>query len=64
VRTIGINGSPRAGGNTDSILEALAAAKEEGAEGGLIRISDYKLKPCDACHACFNKRALLDLFRH
>jgi multimeric flavodoxin WrbA len=42
------------GGNTDTILhEALAAAKEEGAEVELIRLSDYRLGPCDACGACW-----------
>lgn len=62
MRIIGISGSPRAGGNTDIILsEALAAAKEEGAEVGLIRISDYSLEPCSACQACFtNKKCVID----
>ena len=53
LRVTGISGSPRVGGNTDTILhEALAAAKEEGAEVQLIRLSDYRLGPCDACGAC------------
>lgn len=40
-------------GNTDTILhEALAAAKKEGAEVKLIRLSDYRLEPCDACARC------------
>jgi len=38
VRVLGISGSPRAGGNTDRIVqEALNAAKEEGAETELLR---------------------------
>jgi multimeric flavodoxin WrbA len=62
VRIIGVSGSPRAGGNTDIILsEALAAAKEEGAEVGLIRISDYCLEPCSACQVCFtSKKCAID----
>lgn len=62
MRIIGISGSPRAGGNTDIILsEALAAAKEEGAEVSLVRISDYRLEPCSACRACFtSKRCVID----
>jgi len=53
LRVTGISGSARVGGNTDTILhEALAAAKEEGAEIELIRLSDYKLGPCDGCDAC------------
>ena len=62
MRIIGVSGSPRAGGNTDIILsKALAAAKEEGAEVGLIRISDYRLEPCSACQTCFaNKKCVID----
>jgi multimeric flavodoxin WrbA len=62
LRIIGVSGSPRIGGNTDIILqEALAAAKEEGAEVGLIRISDYRLEPCSACRACFSvKKCVID----
>ena len=59
---IGLSGSPRVGGNTDIILEeALAAAKGEGAEVKLIRISDYRLQPCNGCMACFGtKRCVID----
>jgi multimeric flavodoxin WrbA len=59
---VGISGSPRVGGNTDMILqEALTAAKEEGADVKLIRISDYNLLPCNACRTCFNtKECVID----
>jgi multimeric flavodoxin WrbA len=54
---IALSGSPRAGGNTDIILqEALSAAKAEGAEVKLIRISDYQIKPCTGCMACFSTK--------
>jgi len=57
LRVIGISGSPRVGGNTDTILyKALAAAKEEGAEVQLIRLSDCRLKACDGCAACFKTK--------
>lgn len=57
MRILGLSGSPRVGGNTDIILnEALKAAKREGAEVSLMRISDYKLQPCDACGTCFDTR--------
>jgi multimeric flavodoxin WrbA len=61
MRIIAISGSPRAGGNTDIILQrALKAAKEEGAEVKLIRISDYNLEPCNACSVCFtNKKRII-----
>ncbi len=57
VLIIGLSGSPRLGGNTDMILqEALEAAKAEGAEVKLIRISDYRLQPCNGCMACFSTK--------
>lgn len=62
MRVIGVCGSPRSGGNTELILnEALIAAKEEGAEVGLVRICDYRLEPCNACSACFStKKCVID----
>ncbi|MGQ9781334.1 MAG: flavodoxin family protein [Nitrososphaeria archaeon] len=59
---IGISGSPRVGGNTDMILqEALTTSKEEGAIVKLIRISDYTLRPCDACRTCYStKKCAID----
>jgi len=62
VLIIGLSGSPRVGGNTDMILqEALAAAKAEGAEVKLIRISDYRIQPCNGCMGCFGaKKCVID----
>jgi multimeric flavodoxin WrbA len=55
VRILGVSGSPRVGGNTDLILnEALKVAQSSGAQTALIRLSDYKLQPCNACMACFS----------
>jgi multimeric flavodoxin WrbA len=57
VLVIGLSGSPRVGGNTDIILqEALAAAKAEDAEVKLIRISDYRIQPCNGCMVCFSTK--------
>jgi multimeric flavodoxin WrbA len=57
VRIVGLSGSPRVGGNTDLILqEALAAAKAEGADVNLIRVSDYRLLPCSGCMSCFSTK--------
>ena len=54
---VGLSGSPRVGGNTDLILEAaLEAAKAEGANVKLIRISDYNLSPCSGCMSCFSTK--------
>lgn len=57
MRIVGISGSPRAGGNTDLILqESLEAAKAEGADVNLIRVSDYHLLPCNGCMTCFSTK--------
>ena len=57
MRIVGISGSPRVGGNTDLVLqEALAAAKAEGADVNLIRVSDYHLLPCNGCMACISTK--------
>jgi multimeric flavodoxin WrbA len=57
MRIIGISGSPRVDGNTDTILrEALTAASEEGAEVELLRLTDYRLQPCNACGTCFKTK--------
>jgi multimeric flavodoxin WrbA len=62
MRVIGISGSPRVGGNTDTALKiVLEAAKEGGAEVELVRLADYRLRPCDACGACSKtKNCIID----
>jgi len=62
MRVIGISGSPRANGNTDTILkEVLTAAQEEGAEVELLRLTNYRLEPCNACRTCFEtKECVID----
>jgi multimeric flavodoxin WrbA len=37
----------------DFLKAALMAAEEEGVESEIIRLMDFKLKPCDSCQACF-----------
>lgn len=57
MQILGISGSPRLGGNTEMILkETLSAAAEEGAEVTFISLSDYQLKPCNACGTCFETK--------
>jgi multimeric flavodoxin WrbA len=53
LKILAVSGSPRNNGNTDTLLnEVLQTAKAEGAQTQLIRLSDYKLEPCQACMAC------------
>ncbi|MBU1007261.1 MAG: flavodoxin family protein [Candidatus Omnitrophica bacterium] len=50
MKVLGINASPRAGGNTDMLLEqVLAGARENGAETGKIILGELKFSPCLEC---------------
>jgi len=50
MKVLGINGSPRVGGNTDILLDrALDGARESGAETEKIILSDLKFSPCLEC---------------
>ena len=43
----------RKNSNCEHFLKAaLMAAEEEGVESEIIRLMDFKLKPCDSCQAC------------
>ena len=54
MRILAIAGSPRRGGNTDTLLEqAIAGAKSAGAEVELVILNRLKVAPCIACDRCF-----------
>ncbi|MFC1864698.1 flavodoxin family protein [Chloroflexota bacterium] len=53
MKVLGIVCSPRRGGNTEILVdEALASAKELGAEVELLTIADKNITPCDGCASC------------
>jgi len=53
IKVLGIMGSPRYEGNSDSLLDsALKGAKESGAEIEKIRLCDLNISPCSECHSC------------
>jgi multimeric flavodoxin WrbA len=53
MKVLGIFGSPRRGGNTETLLEeALKGAEKEGAEIERLYLSDFTLTPCKECHGC------------
>lgn len=57
MQIVGISGSPRSGGNTETILkEALRVAADAGAEVDFLCLADYQLKPCTACGTCFETK--------
>ena len=50
MKVLGINGSPRIGGNTDILLDkALEAAKSKGAQTEKIILNTLKFVPCQEC---------------
>lgn len=53
MKVLGIVGSQRKMGNTEILVkEALMGAEEEGAEVDILRLTDYKLLPCDGLAPC------------
>ncbi len=53
MKVLGLNGSPRRGGNTDILLdEVMRGAKSKGAETEVIFVSTLKIAPCTHCDAC------------
>lgn len=53
MKVLGITCSSRKGGNTEILLlEALAGAKETGADIELMKISEMKIAACDGCTTC------------
>jgi NAD(P)H-dependent FMN reductase len=58
VSVLGIAGSPRRHGNTETLLDwALAAAGEAGAEVTKFRLRDLAYNGCIACDSCFDTGA-------
>jgi len=54
---VAINGSPRKGGNTETLLrEALKPLDEAGWSTSLIQLGGAKIKGCAACYKCFENK--------
>lgn len=54
MQVLGIVGSPRLGGNTDSLVdEVLAGAEEAGASTEKVILNKLDIKPCQACNSCY-----------
>ena len=52
-RVLGISGSPRRGGNTETLIdEVLRGAHQAGAIVDKVILSQLQIAPCDACDAC------------
>jgi len=56
LKVLGIAGSPRRGGNTDTLLaEVMRGATSKGAEVKTIILNNQKITPCQHCDACLEK---------
>ena len=50
---LGIVGSPRRGGNTETIVDTiLASAAEQGATTEKVILNELEIAPCQACNGC------------
>lgn len=53
MKIVGILGSPRKGGNTETLLDlALGEAQEKGVLTDKIALRDKSIAPCDGCQGC------------
>ncbi|MBO8128359.1 MAG: flavodoxin family protein [Peptococcaceae bacterium] len=63
VKILGLSGSPRAGGNTDVLLnQFLKGAEAEGAQTEKIYLRDYVIQPCIGCERCRKDKTCTRLF--
>lgn len=54
MHVLGINGSPRVGGNTETLVnEVLKGVGEAGASTEMIFLNKLEIKPCQACNSCY-----------
>lgn len=57
LRALAISGSPRPGGNTDTLLQrCLARLEKQGVEGAFVSLAGKRIRSCDACGACYQSR--------
>ena len=57
-KIIGFVGSPRKGGNTDLLVQAvLRGAKDAGADASIYYLDDYSIGDCKACADCWKPDA-------
>ena len=53
MKVLGVSGSPRKGGNTDTLINlALGQMAEAGFETDFLSLADREIRPCEACGAC------------
>ncbi len=61
---LAVNGSPRKGGNTETLLNAvLAPLTAAGWETELVQVGGKKIEGCKACYKCWEKKDLECIFK-
>jgi multimeric flavodoxin WrbA len=56
MKAVGFIGSPRKGGNTETLVnEILAGASEKGAKTTVYNITELNIKGCKACNSCHDQ---------
>jgi multimeric flavodoxin WrbA len=59
MKVLGISGSPRSGGNTETLIRtALEVLAEQGIETEYLSLADRPIKPCTACGGCFKAEVI------
>ncbi|HOU23728.1 MAG TPA: flavodoxin family protein [Anaerolineae bacterium] len=54
MKVLAVAGSPRRGGNSDTLLEqAISGAQSSGATVELVLLSQLNIRPCAGCERCF-----------
>lgn len=62
IKILGVSGSPRKGGNSDTLLRhILAGAKNAGAEAEAVHLRDYQFLGCIGCEKCRKARQCIGL---
>lgn len=59
MKVLGISGSPRPGGNTDTLIKhALGILEGEGIQTEFLSLADRPIKPCMACAGCMRSEEI------
>ena len=51
-----LSGSPRKGGNTDTLVEAFVKGASQKHHVDVVSVHDYKINPCIGCNSCFKSK--------
>ncbi len=58
-KIIVLNGSPRKGGNTDTLVKSFVNGAKDNNEVEVVSVTDYRVNPCIGCNTCFTREGNL-----